>query len=62
MAESLMTVTKKNTTRVLMRLRGYNSRYAPITPPIAPLAPTSGVWDAASMNQWDKVAATPVTR
>ena len=36
--------------------------YAPITPPIAPEAPTIGITESVSNAAWSSAAATPESR
>ena len=47
---------------MLIRARGYRSRYAPITPEIAPDAPTIGTGLAACRNTCVIAAAIPQSR
>ena len=37
-------------------------KYAPNTPPIAPLAPIIGICELISINTWDIAAPTPETK
>src|SRR5271157_5429762 len=54
--------TKNNGTSVSTRERGYRMKYAPITPAMAPLAPTVGMVELAFSSVWNMAAATPHVR
>ena len=57
--------TRKKITKmksIFTRARGYRSRYAPITPEIAPLAPTIGTGLAGWRTTCVSAAATPHSR
>ena len=53
---------KKIGTHINTRECGYSTKYAPITPAIAPLAPTVGICDDGSLKKCASVAMAPHSR
>ena len=58
-AFTLKIVTMPNQTNNLTLAFGYNNKYAPNIPEIAPLAPTTGIVEFASEKTCRRVAQTP---
>jgi hypothetical protein len=53
---------KRIGTRLAIRERGKEIRYAPSTPAMAPLAPIVGTWLVGTMKVCKRAAATPLNK
>ena len=58
----MRSMKKKMKTAVSTRDCGKRTKYAPITPAIAPLAPTIGTNDEGLITAWPSAAAAPQPR